>query len=634
MYEATVREGVEMMDDDLLILGESETECETGKDFWNVLIVDDESEVHMVTKLVLGNFVFAERGIKFYSVYSEAEAREFLRDNHDIALIMLDVVMEDEESGLRLVQYIRRDLENHLVRIILRTGQPGYAPEARVIMDYDINDYKEKTELTAQRLITAVVAALRSYRDLTALERNKRGLEQIIKVSPEFFRLQPLKSFSNAVLLHLTDLLYAKQETFFLEKPDSFAAARFGEASFRILAATGRFEGMQDKSPEEVMPEEICKRMKEALEERQNIYRQDYLLLHRCNELGDNSYLIYAEGGHRFSSVEHKLLDVFCMHVAAAFENLSLQQRIDVNLQEIEQHEVTEKKLQCQNEDLETALAQLRQAQMQMVQQEKLAGIGQLAAGVAHEINNPLAYISSNIGTLGKYLQILSEFYAGYGDLKEKMPSELRMESNELEKKRDLNLILQDGTELVKEASDGLQRISRIVKELRNFSQTEEYERWQEYDLNQELQSIMSLCAGEARPWAELCLVASEVDVIFAIKSHLNQALMNLLVNAIQAVQEDRREKKGLISLKTWQDEDSVYCAVEDNGIGIAQEDQGRIFDAFFTTRPIGSGVGLGLSIAREVIVKKHGGDIRVQSEPGKGTVVTLKLKKRKKAVS
>ena len=626
--------GVKMMEDELLTFVEAETEPKAEEDFWNVLIVDDEPEIHMVTKLVLGEFVFEERKLKFYSAYSEKEAREFLQEHDDIALIMLDVVMEDEESGLRLARYIRRELENSFVRIILRTGQPGYAPEARVIMDYEINDYKEKTELTAQRLITAVVSALRSYRDLTAIDRNKRGLEQIIKASPEIFRLQPLKNFANGVLMQLTSLLYLKRDALYLKSSDSFAAAQQCGEPLQILAATGRFEEMRDKCLDEVMSVEVWQRIKEALESRENIYRQDYLVMHRRNEAGDTSYLIYLEGRHAFSIIDHKLMDIFCMHVAAAFENLSLQNEIDANLQELEQRDVAEKNLQCKNEDLEAALEQLRQAQMQLVQREKLAGIGQLAAGVAHEINNPLAYIASNVESLGEYLKIMSGLYTEYSELKERMPAELRSQFSLIEKKRDVAALLEDGREIVKETTDGLQRIGRIVKELRTFSRCEEGANWQVYDLNEELQTMMLLFASEARPWAKLAFEESVLDKICASKGDLNQAIMNILVNAIQAVRDDRQGKEGQILIKTWQEQEHVYCSIEDNGVGIAPEIQGRILEAFFTTRPVGCGTGLGLSIAREIIVTKHGGDIDLQSEPGKGTIVTLKLNKNRKKES
>ena len=178
---------------------------------WKILIVDDEEEVHSVTRMVLEDFSFAGMGVRFLSAYSSAEAVELLKQHDNIALVFLDVVMEAEDAGLRLVKYIRNDLKNHLLRIILRTGQPGKAPESKVIVEYDINDYKEKTELTAQKLQTTVVAALRSYRDLLTIEMNKNSLEKIIQASPEIFRLQSLQNFASSVLTQLVAMLYLNE---------------------------------------------------------------------------------------------------------------------------------------------------------------------------------------------------------------------------------------------------------------------------------------------------------------------------------------------------------------------------------------------------------------------------------------
>ena len=148
---------------------------------WTVLIVDDDAEIHQITKLALRDFNFQQHKLNFISAYSGAEARELLASNPDIALILLDVVMETDDAGLALVRYIRDNLHNNLVRIILRTGQPGQAPEQRVVQDYDINDYRAKTELTVQRLNTTVVSALRAYVAIEQLALLNTSLEQQVQ---------------------------------------------------------------------------------------------------------------------------------------------------------------------------------------------------------------------------------------------------------------------------------------------------------------------------------------------------------------------------------------------------------------------------------------------------------------------
>lgn len=143
---------------------------------WKVLIVDDEEEIHVVTRLALHDFSFGGRNLEFMSAYSGAEARQLIHDNPDVAIILLDVVMETDSAGLDVAQYIRQELGNHFVRIILRTGQPGLAPERRVLKVYDINDYRAKTELTQDRLFSVIYTALSSYRDLVSLARSRHQL--------------------------------------------------------------------------------------------------------------------------------------------------------------------------------------------------------------------------------------------------------------------------------------------------------------------------------------------------------------------------------------------------------------------------------------------------------------------------
>ena len=155
-------------------------------DTWKILLVDDEVEIHSVTRLVLNDFVFESKSITFISAYSGEEAKALIEKHPDTALILLDVVMETDDAGLEVVKYIRDVLGNLLVRIILRTGQPGQAPEDVVIIHYDINDYKTKTELTTRKLFTAIVSALRSFRALTKLEESRRELAQIVQASARF----------------------------------------------------------------------------------------------------------------------------------------------------------------------------------------------------------------------------------------------------------------------------------------------------------------------------------------------------------------------------------------------------------------------------------------------------------------
>ncbi|MCC3407426.1 MAG: response regulator [Microcoleus sp. PH2017_10_PVI_O_A] len=180
-------------DDELIFADEDEAEDEPIAGSWKILIVDDEIEIHNITKLALNEFIFENKLIAFISAYSGKEAKEIIESNPDIALILLDVVMETEEAGLEVVKYIRDILDNQVVRIILRTGQPGQVPEDVVIVSYDINDYKTKTELTNKKLFTTVVTALRAFRALTQIEASKSELEKIAAASARFVPREFLK---------------------------------------------------------------------------------------------------------------------------------------------------------------------------------------------------------------------------------------------------------------------------------------------------------------------------------------------------------------------------------------------------------------------------------------------------------
>ncbi|MFS8117124.1 MAG: adenylate/guanylate cyclase domain-containing protein [Microcoleus sp.] len=180
-------------DDELIFSEEDEAQEQPIADSWKILIVDDEIEIHNITKLALNDFIFENKSITFISAFSGKEAKEIIKSNTDIALILLDVVMETEEAGLEVVKYIRDILDNKIVRIILRTGQPGQVPEDVVIVSYDINDYKTKTELTNKKLFTTVVTALRAFRALTQIEASKSELEKIAAASARFVPRQFLK---------------------------------------------------------------------------------------------------------------------------------------------------------------------------------------------------------------------------------------------------------------------------------------------------------------------------------------------------------------------------------------------------------------------------------------------------------
>lgn len=424
---------------------------------WKILTVDDQEDVHSVTRLVLGGFSFEGRPIQILSAFSGAEAVQMMQMHKDVAMMLLDVVMETEHAGLDVVRAVRNTLGNHLVRIVLRTGQPGQAPEHAVIVEYDINDYKEKTELTKQKLMTCVATALRGYRDLLSLEASRQSLA------------------------------------------------------------------------------------------------------------------------------------------------------------------LAQQKLQDANAELE---ALVRQRTELLIQSEKLASVGQLAAGVAHEISTPLAYVRSNVGTFEGYARDIFCVLDAYAAVERMSDRAAYSAVHHLKDALDFDLICADIPLLMNETQEGVDRVRKIVQDLRTFSQVDSVNDWKFADLHGVLDSTLNLLGSEIDNKAHVVKEYGILPEVECLPFELNQVFLNLLGNAEQSIAEGNR---GKIVVRTGMAGTKVWVEIADNGSGISAENLPRIFDPFFTTKPIGKGTGLGLSMAFGV-VRQHGGEITVASVPGGGSTFRVVL--------
>jgi response regulator RpfG family c-di-GMP phosphodiesterase len=302
---------------------------------WNVLIVDDEEQVHSITKLVLDRYLFEGRKLRFYHAYSAKDAREILSTHDDIALVLLDVVMESDQAGLLLAKYIRQELNNKFTRIVLRTGQPGQAPEESVIADYDINDYKDKTELTATKLKTLMYSTLRSYRDIVALEENRRGLEMIIDSSAKIFEKQSLQKFTSAVLVQLIALLGLNKDSAYMQPISGFAVENLNN-DYKILSATGKYKDLVDQSVRANLPIEICQNLDETHRQKENFYGEEYYIFYFMTGLGKENLLYISHTQFRpLEEVDKKLLEIFSNNAGIAFENAYLKEEREATQEEI-----------------------------------------------------------------------------------------------------------------------------------------------------------------------------------------------------------------------------------------------------------------------------------------------------------
>ncbi len=274
------------------------------------------------------------------------------------------------------------------------------------------------------------------------------------------------------------------------------------------------------------------------------------------------------------------------------------------------------KELLRANEELKQLNAKLSDAQDKLMQSEKLASIGQLAAGVAHEINNPIGFIFSNFGTLERYLDDLFQMLSAYEQAEPALAgTPMGAQLKALREKVELDFLKEDIPSLMNESKDGITRVRNIVQNLKDFSRVDTSQEWVLADLHHGISSTLNIVNNEIKYKADVVKLYGEIPDIECLPSELNQVFMNLLVNAAHAIQTER----GTITIRTGAEADTVWVEVEDNGGGSAKENLGRIFDPFFTTKAVGKGTGLGLSLSYG-IVKKHFGQIDVFSEVGAGT--------------
>ncbi len=431
---------------------------------WCVLVVDDDPGVHDVTRLALMDFRFEGRKLELVSAHSGLQGRAVFESRNDIALAIIDVIMETESAGLDLVRYVRTQLRNHFTRLVMRTGHSTLAPEDAVIRDYEIDDYTHKTELTLQKLRTLLYSKLRSYRDVCLLENQRDVLEHTVA-----------------------------QRT-------------------------------------------------NALRER--------------------------------------------------------------------------------NAELKTLNEKLSSAQEHLIQSEKLASIGQLAAGVAHEINNPIGYIFSNYGTLDGYLtdlfQVLSAYEAAEPHCNE---TSALQNIRSIKKAVDLAFLKEDIPTLMRESKEGIVRVRGIVQDLKDFSYVDAIQEWQYCNLNQGIESTLNVANNEIKYKADVVRRYGDLPEVQCMASQINQVVLNLLVNAAHAIGPER----GVITVETGTDGSNVWISVGDTGSGIPPDVLPRIFDPFFTTKPVGKGTGLGLSLSYG-IVQKHHGSIAVHSDVGRGTLFRVTI--------
>lgn len=318
----------ENTNDDFLFIDDSDEDEileDASGDVWKVLIVDDDPEIHSVTQLALSDLIVLGRRLEYLHAYSGQEANTLLEQENDVVLVLLDVVMETDDAGLNVVKHIRNELGRQDIRIVLRTGQPGYAPEESVIKDYDINDYKTKTELTRRKLVTTVFAAIRSYQQITTVNLNRLGLERIIEGSANLLELHSIQKFGQGVLEQIEQLLHSFSSGVFCARGHGIIDGA-DDLGLYVLAQKGNFTDAVNCKLDALNQPDVTNTINSSFQQKNHVIADKSATLYLSR--GGYRAVIYVELADDLSELDKQLLDVFLSNIAIGYENVHLFQKL------------------------------------------------------------------------------------------------------------------------------------------------------------------------------------------------------------------------------------------------------------------------------------------------------------------
>ncbi|MBP1181014.1 DUF3369 domain-containing protein [Methylobacterium sp. PvR107] len=576
-----------MDDDTLTLIPDDLDEAKPNAGAWVIAVIDDDPAVHDGTRYALASYTLDGRGLEILAARSAAEARVLLAERRDVAVVLLDVVMETDNAGLDLVDYIRRDLRQETVRIILRTGQPGQAPERRIIVDYDINDYKAKTELTADKLFTSLTAALRAYQQLKRLDETRRGLEIIIDAAPMLLDHKSMQRLAEGVLTQVASLLNVACAGILVLRETAAPQERFC-----VLAGSGCYGHYAGREPAWPLEERVQPLVERAFAERRHSFGEHWSTLYLQTASG-SEIVALIEADRQLSETDRSLIALFTSRLSIAFDNVILYERLQQTNAGLERRVVERTaELIRANRRLDLQRSDLRRANSLKTE---------ILGTIAHDLKNPLAVI------LGR-AEMLSDLIDMQGD-REQMRAQVQH---------------------VRASAKGLTAmIDSLMADAMNDAL--------DISLRREPVDLAGLarevCEAD-RPLADAkgqTLVCDGPDELFLCgdAERLREALDNLVSNAIKY-----SPGGGAITVRVGREPGprgaELVCAVADHGPGLSPEDSTRVFGRFqrLSAKPTGgeNSTGLGLSIVRR-IAELHGGRATAESAgPGLGAVFAIRF--------
>jgi signal transduction histidine kinase/FixJ family two-component response regulator len=551
---------------------------------WKIAVIDDDQAVHEGTRFALSDYNLQGATLEILSAYSAAEGRVLMRDNPDIAAVLLDVIMETDVAGLDLVEYIRNDIRNETVRIILRTGQPGQAPERRVIVQYDINDYKAKTELTADKLFTSLTAALRSYQQLERMVQTRRGLEIIIDAASTLYDFKSMQRLAEGVLTQIASLLNVDCAGILVLRDDGTSV----RDEFSVLAGSGCYSRFIGSDGSRALDADVRAMVEAAFRRRKHEFADQRTVLYIRTGSG-REVVVLLQAERPLSETDRSLVEIFGSRLSIAFDNVILYQQ-----------------LQAANTQLEDRVAQRtralsqanRRLSAQWMRLQRANGFkNEILGTVAHDLKNPLGVI------LGR-TEMLTELISTAASV-------------------------DSVTAQVTHIRDATRRLTTMVDHLISDAMADAFD----ITIRRETVDIAALTnevAEANRPLAvnkqqTITVSAPPQLLTMCDTDRIREAIDNLVSNAIKY-----SPIAGKIAVVVTQDEDNATIRVCDEGAGLSPEDLGRLFGRFqrLSAKPTAgeSSTGLGLSIVKRII-DMHGGEVTAASAgPGQGSTFTITL--------